>query len=108
MPVSKKMVEAAKYHLSVDVTNYGLSAEVEDVDEALQAAINAAWTKFDKDDPKTWPNDEAVGILVKCAEPPHGYEVCWFQDGTFYSTGIPVREPTEYLLIADLLPSEEG
>jgi len=54
MPVSKKMIEAI--WRSRDTTNKHLCVLEKDT-ALLQAAVNAAWTKFDQDDESTWPKN---------------------------------------------------
>lgn len=99
--VSDKMVNAC-------VDNWAQYTKFQrDHKQVTQAIIDAAWTKFDHNNEATWPSNDTGGLLVKCGESPFGYEVCWFEDGQFYNCGIPVRDPVEYCLLADLLPSEE-
>jgi len=76
------------------------------MESAIQAAIDEAWTTFDPKDKATWPAED-VGYLVKCGEAPHGYEVCWFSDGTLYHVGIEVLDPVEYCRVSDLTPTHE-
>jgi len=74
--------------------------------QVAQDIVNAAWHTFSPSDKETWP-EYGVSCLVKCSEDPHGYEVCWFDNGTFYHVGLPALDPVEYALLADLMPQRE-
>lgn len=101
--VSDKMIEAGLFARHA-ANAAGFNAKKSTV-AILKEALAAALTKFDPNNEATWPSNDTHGLLVKCSEPPYGYEVCWFEEGKFYHIGIPVREPVEYCLVADLLPS---
>ena len=104
--VSDKMLQAHRRAYG-EKCNDGNSGTRTVLKSALQAGINEAWIKFDHHRVATWPENMKIGLLVKCGEAPHGYEVAWFEHGQFYSCGVTLRDPVEYLLIADILPEDK-
>jgi len=95
--------------------NADLHSQQEDnrnVNTSIQAAIDAAWTKFDPEDLETWPSNpytpgghEWLGIDVK-GDP---YGVMFDDDGS-YAHFMELRECTPVTVVcyadpADLMPS---
>jgi len=62
MPVNKIMVDALEKTADVAFCEIGGPAILK-AEEAAQAVIDAAWTKYDPEDKDTWPDGEAYEYM---------------------------------------------
>ena len=91
--VSDKMVEAGFKSVP------SLDKFTGEFEIALQAGINAAWPKFDAEDPETWPQTEG---LYLCMFDIGKIEIRGFKTELAHTWHLVQR----YCDIADILPEE--
>lgn len=102
MPVNEKMTATIR-RLGPTPRSYykNNQCHVISSEEAAQAVVNAAWTRFDKDDESTWPDESAEFMLVLCNNDVV-YAGDWRRDGKWWWDGHSANPITHWANPDDL------
>lgn len=110
MAISEKMIVAAANNIPCHLWTKDHTEQV--ATGALTAAIDAAWTPFDRRVKSTWPDVRYAGQYSKnqfrrwlvVTNGGHVHKA-WFEDGEWRYDGVVYNKVVAYLDPADLLPS---